>query len=84
MIKGENEEKEEGPGTCVTESELGGLFVIRGSPALALARKRSPEPGTDTQPVLGGGESEMMRGAEAIVIVYYFESFEVFTDEKEM
>lgn len=79
MMKGE----EGGPGPCVTASEVnapGGTFVIRGIPALALARKRSPEPGIQTQlAALGGGESEMMMGAEAIASTY---CFGVFVDER--
>lgn len=87
MVKGD-EEKEGGPGPCVTASEVnapGGTFVIRGIPALALARKRSPEPGTgtDTQPALGGGgESEMMMGVETIASIYYSGGPEVFIDER--
>lgn len=76
IMKGEDEEKEGGPGPCATGSKPGGRFVIRGSPALALARKRSPEPGTDTQAaVVGGGESGMMKmvGAEGIGVINYFE-----------
>lgn len=81
MVKGD-EEKEGGPGPCVTASEVnapGGTFVIRGIPALALARKRSPEPGTGA---LGRGESEMMMGVETIASIYYSGNPEVFIDER--
>lgn len=78
-MKGEDENEEGTPGRCVTEcevKELGGKFVIRGSPALALARKWSPEPGKDdttTRPRGGEGESEMvMMGAEAIACARCF------------